>query len=532
MTDIVGAALKSNAWPFAEAKKIIKRIKGQTPAKGYVLFQSGYGPSGLPHIGTFGENARTSMVIHAFKILTENKIPTKLICFSDDMDGLRKVPSNVPNQELLQQNLNLPLTKVPDPYGKFNSFGEHNNNMLKEFLDQFGFEYELYSATEQYKSGRFNETLTKVAENYDKIMKIMLPSLGEERQATYSPFLPISPTTGEVLQVPMQEVDAKAGTITFTDADGQSKTVSIFDGNVKLQWKVDWAMRWAALDVDYEMHGKDLIDSYTLGAKICRVLGGEPPQNLAYELFLDEEGSKISKSKGNGLTMDEWLRYGPEESLAYYMFLKPTTAKRLYFDVIPKHVDEWVSQVEAYHQQSDLTKQMNNPVWHTYNGDVPQISLPVSFSMLLNLASVVHAQDKDILWGFIKTYDSSLNAQNNPLLDRLCQHAVLYYKDRIKPTITYRMPTDAEKKALISLLEKLNTADEQTQGSELQNMVYATGKEFEYENLRDWFKALYEILLGQSQGPRMGSFFALYGLENSKNLIARIIKGEDLNKGV
>lgn len=531
MTDIKGAALKSNAWPFQEAKKIIKRINGKTPDKGYVLFQTGYGPSGLPHIGTFGENARTTMVMHAFKVLTEGKIPTKLICFSDDMDGLRKVPSNVPNQELLQKSLNMPLTKVPDPYQEFGSFGEHNNNRLKAFLDGFGFEYEFRSATQQYQSGLFNETLLKVAENYDKIMAIMLPTLGAERQATYSPFLPISPSTGAVLQVPMEAVDAKAGTITFKDVDGESKTVSVTNGNVKLQWKVDWAMRWVALGVDYEMHGKDLIDSYTLGSKICRVLGGNPPQNLVYELFLDENGSKISKSKGNGLTMEEWLRYGPAESLAYYMFLKPTTAKRLYFDVIPKNVDEWVQQVGAYHEQPDLAKQFNNPVWHIYNGEVPVIDLPVSFSMLLNLASVVHAHDKDILWGFINQYDASLTPENSPLLDRLCQHAVDYYEDRIKPSIVYRAPTAQEVEALKSLLVKLETAEDSADGSALQNMVYATGKEFEYENLREWFLALYEVLLGQSQGPRMGSFFALYGLENSKKLIAQVIAGEDLNKG-
>ncbi len=531
MTDLKGSALKSNAWPFMEAKKIIKRIKNKTPEKGYVLFETGYGPSGLPHIGTFGEVARTTMVIQAFRILTEDKIPTKLICFSDDMDGLRKVPTNVPNQEKLAEALNLPLTKVPDPYELFPSFGEHNNNKLKEFLDAFGFDYTLYSATEQYQSGIFNETLMKVAQNYDKIMNVMLPTLGSERQATYSPFLPISPATGEVLQVAMDAVDAEAGLITFKDVDGQSKTISIKDGNVKLQWKIDWPMRWAALDVDYEMNGKDLIPSYEIGAKICRILGGNPPENLAYELFLDEEGGKISKSKGNGLSMEEWMRYGPWESLSYYMFLKPKTAKRLYFDVIPKAVDEWVQQVGAYHDVDDMTKKMNNPVWHIYNGDVPAIELPVSFGMLLNLASVVHAKDKDILWGFIKTYDASLTPENSPLLDRLCAYAVAYYQDRIEPSISYRMADDKEKEALKFLLEQLKTANAETAASELQNMVYATGKEFGYENLRDWFKALYEILLGQSQGPRMGSFFALYGLENSQKLVEAAANGVDLKKG-
>ncbi len=531
MTDLKGSALKSNAWPFAEAKKIIKRIKNKTPKKGYVLFETGYGPSGLPHIGTFGEVARTTMVIQAFHILTEGKIPTKLICFSDDMDGLRKVPTNIPAQEKLARFLNQPLTKVPDPYGLFPSFGQHNNNKLKEFLDAFGFDYVLYSATEQYQSGAFNEALLKVAENYDKIMKIILPTLGRERQATYSPFLPLSPLTGEVLQVPMKEVNATEGTITFEDVDKELKTISIKNGNVKLQWKIDWAMRWFALGVDYEMNGKDLIPSYELGAKICRLLGGNPPENLTYELFLDEQGGKISKSKGNGLSMEEWLRYGTTESLAYYMFLKPTAAKRLYFDIIPKAVDEWVQQVKAYHATDDRTKKFNNPVWHIYNGHVPIIELPVSFNMLLNLASVVHAKDKGILWGFIRTYDDSLTAENSPLLDRLCAYAVAYYQDRIEPSIQYRKANEKEKEALASLLEKLEKAAPDIEGNELQNMVYATGKEHGYENLREWFKAVYEILLGQSQGPRMGSFFALYGLENSKKLIASAIKNMDINKG-
>ncbi len=531
MTDLKGSALKSNAWPFMEAKKIIKRIKNKIPEKGYVLFETGYGPSGLPHIGTFGEVARTTMVIQAFKILTEGQIPTKLICFSDDMDGFRKVPTNIPNQEKLAKALNLPLTQVPDPYELFPSFGQHNNNKLKEFLDAFNFDYELYSATEQYKSGAFNEALMRVAENYDKIMKVMLPTLGSERQATYSPFLPISPATGEVLQVAMKDVNAQAGTITFEDVDGKDKTISIKDGNVKLQWKIDWPMRWFALDVDYEMNGKDLIPSYEIGAKICRILGSNPPENLPYELFLDELGGKISKSKGNGLSMEEWLRYGPWESLAYYMFLKPTTAKRLYFDVIPKAVDEWVQQVGAYHASEDMSKKFNNPVWHVYNGDVPSIELPVSFAMLLNLASVVHAEDKEILWGFIQTYDADLTPENSPLLDRLCAHAVSYYQDRIKPSITYRIADDKERQALGALLQQMENAPEGISGSELQNIVYAIGKEYGYENLRDWFKALYEILLGQSQGPRMGSFFALYGLENSKKLVAAAAQGGDLNKG-
>jgi lysyl-tRNA synthetase, class I len=297
-------ALKGRAWPFEEARKLLARFNGKTPEKGYALFETGYGPSGLPHIGTFGEVVRTTMVRNAFRAMCD--IPTRLFAFSDDMDGLRKVPDNIPNAELIRPHLGKPLTSVPDPFGTHESFGHHNNARLRAFLDSFGFEYEFQSATECYHSGRFDKTLLRVLDHYDAVINVILPTLGPERRATYSPFLPIDPGTGIVLQVPIVARDVKAGTVTYRDeATGKLVEVPVTGGHCKLQWKADWAMRWVALEVDYEMAGKDLIDSVKLSSQICRVLGGRPPEGFNYELFLDEKGEKISKSKGNGMTVDE-----------------------------------------------------------------------------------------------------------------------------------------------------------------------------------------------------------------------------------
>src|SRR5436189_1487482 len=346
-------AEQSNAWPFEEARKIVARLK-KAP-KDVVIFETGYGPSGLPHIGTFGEVARTTMVRHAFRVLTGDTVKTRLISFSDDMDGLRKVPDNVPNREMMASHLGKPLTRVPDPFSnEYPSFGAANNARLRAFLDRFGFDYEFLSSTECYMSGRFDAALVRVLERFDAVMNIMLPSLREERAQTYSPFLPISPQTGIVLQVPVVAHDATAGTITYEDPDSKERvTTLVTGGRCKLQWKPDWAMRWLALGVDYEMAGKDLIDSVKLSGEINRALGGTPPEGFNYELFLDEKGQKISKSKGNGLTIEEWLRYASPESLWLFMYREPKAAKRLYFDIIPRHVDEYQLLLEAYERQDN-----------------------------------------------------------------------------------------------------------------------------------------------------------------------------------
>jgi lysyl-tRNA synthetase class 1 len=509
--------LTPKAWPFQEAQALLERIGNKVPEKGYVLFETGYGPSGLPHIGTFGEVARTTMVMTAFQKLSD--IPVRLFCVSDDMDGMRKIPDNVPDPESLKPYMNMPLTKVPDPFGTHESYGHNMNARLRAFLDTFGFSYEFKSATDLYKEGVYDDMLKLAAQRFDKIMKLMLPTLGEERQKTYSPFLPVSPTTGEILYVPMKAVDAEAGTVTFDDVNGEEVTVPVTGGNVKMQWKPDMGMRWAALNVDYEMYGKDHLVNGKLYSAICKILGEEPPQQFSYELFLDEKGEKISKSRGNGLTIDEWLTYAPQESLALYMYLAPKKAKRLYFDVIPKHVDEYLTWLEKYPQQSEA-EQLENPVWHIHGGKVPAPEVSgLSFSLLLNLASVCNPEDKSILWGFISRYAPQATPENAPLLDQLAGYAVRYYNDFVKPHKQYRDATDAEKAALRELQEALKNAPADADASALQTEVFTVGKNHGYENLREWFKALYEILLGQDQGPRMGSFIALYGRDETIALI-------------
>ncbi|HYD30090.1 MAG TPA: lysine--tRNA ligase [Azospirillaceae bacterium] len=523
MTSGRDMALQAKAWPFEEARKLVARAKGQAPAKGYVLFETGYGPSGLPHIGTFGEVARTTMVRQAFARMSD--IPTRLFAFSDDMDGLRKVPTNIPNQEMVAQHLGKPLTKVPDPFGEYESFGHHNNAMLRRFLDRFGFEYEFQSSTDWYMSGRFDEALLKVLRHYDEIMAVMLPTLGEERRQTYSPFLPVSPTTGKVLQVPVLERNADAGTIVFEDEDGKKTEVPVTGGHVKLQWKPDWGMRWYALGVDYEMAGKDLISSVDLAGKICRILGGRPPEGFNYELFLDDKGEKISKTKGNGLSIDEWLHYAPPESLALYMFQKPKTAKRLYFDVIPRAVDEYLTFAEKLPTEEDPARKLENPAWHIHNGNPPPARSPISFNILLNLAAAANAENKDVMWGFISRYAPEASPETMPFLDRLVGYAVTYYQDQIKPTKRYRAPTDVERAALEDLLARLGKLPAEATAEAIQGEVYEVGKTHPFVELKAWFGALYEVLLGQATGPRMGSFIAIYGLEETKALIREKLAG-------
>jgi lysyl-tRNA synthetase class 1 len=536
--DLVEAARVSKAWPFEEARKLVKRIEKRDPGRP-VLFETGYGPSGLPHIGTFGEVARTTMVRTAFRLITEDKIPTRLLCFSDDMDGMRKIPENVPDKSFLEPHLHKPLTSVPNPFGgDYDSFAAHNNAMLRRFLDTFGFNYEFASATEYYKSGKFDEILLKAAEKYQAIMDVMLPTLGAERQATYSPFLPISPTSGRVLYVPMKDVDAKNGTITFADEDGTDITLPVTGGNVKLQWKPDFGARWAALDVDFEMFGKDHGPNMAVYDRICQVLGGRPPEHYVYELFLDENGEKISKSKGNGLTIDEWLTYAPTESLSLYMFQKPRTAKKLYFDVIPKAVDEYYTFAQKY-PSMPIEQQLGNPSWHIHSGNVPAIDLPVPFSMLLNLVSASNAENKDVLWAFISRYAPGVTPENHPELDALVGYAIRYFDDFVKPTKSFRAPDEVERAALEQLDAQLAALPADADGAVIQDAALDVARAIErYQDHKKkspdggpgvsvaWFQALYQVLLGQERGPRFGSFVALYGIDETRTLIEKALKGE------
>ncbi len=557
-------AHEARAWPFEQARNLVARLlrarldgeardlAGSLIAEGKigqavdaapelrrpVVFQTGYGASGLPHIGTFNEVARTTMVIQAFRALTEDTIPTRLISFSDDMDGLRKVPDNVPNREALAEDLGKPLTRVRDPFGEFPSFGDHNNARMRAFLDEHGFNYEFFSATECYRTGLFDQTLRRVLERFDKVQGVMLPTLGPERRATYSPFLPISPKTGHVLQVPTRERHVDRGTIVFEDEDGTLTEIPVTGGAVKLQWKPDWACRWTALDVDYEMAGKDLIDSVKVSSRICSILGGTPPEGFNFELFLDENNQKISKSRGNGLTLEEWRRYGTPESLVYYLFQSPRSAKKLSFDVIPKAADEYLQQLDAYNRPvvraaDDLARPANrldNPVWSVHGGAPPETGSPVSFSLLLNLVSAANASDKAILWGFVGRLYPDATPKSEPLLDRLAGYAINYYEDFVRPAKTFRAPDDRERAAFADLLARLEALPADCKDAEtIQNEVYAAGKDAGFEPLRAWFGALYEVLLGQSQGPRFGSFAAIFGLAETKALIARALAGEDLS---
>jgi len=523
LAEFCAAAEMSKAWPFAEARALRERCGGAAPEKGFLLLETGYGPSGLPHIGTFAEVARSSMVRHAVAVLTG--LETKLVCFSDDMDGLRKVPDNVPNPAMVERHLGKPLSRIPDPFGTHESFAAHNNARLRGFLDHFGFDYEFYSATDCYAAGLFDATLQAVLAHYDEIVEVVLPTLGPERRKTYSPFLPISPKTGAVLQVPLEERDPEAGTITFCDEDGERVTVPVTGGNVKCQWKVDWAMRWHALGVDYEMAGKDLIDSVKLSSQIRRILGSRPPEGFSYELFLDENGEKISKSKGNGLSMDDWLTYAGSKTLAFYMYQSPRKAKKLYFDIIPKTVDEYYAHLRKYHDQAP-EERLSNPVYHVHLGDVPALELPVSFNLLLNLVSAAHAPDKATLWGFVSRYAPGAGPDTHPELDRLMDYALRYYADFVAPTKRLRAPEPAERAAMEDLLSRLEALEETAEGETIQTEVYAVGKAHGFQPLRAWFKTLYETLLGQSQGPRFGSFAALYGLANTQALIRRALAGE------
>ena len=512
---------KTNAWPFVEAKKLLRERKSFIEKKGKIILQTGYGPSGLPHIGTFGEVARTSMMVNALKQLTE--IPTEIITFSDDMDGLRKVPENVPNQKLLEDNLHKPLTQVPDPFDKFQSFGEHNNEMLKDFLNSFNFNYTFKSSTSLYKSGFFNSTLQLILENYDGIMNIILPTLGKERQKTYCPFLPICPESGHVLEIPVLEIDKNKSKIIF-DNKGKKLEKSILDGNCKLQWKVDWAMRWYALEIDFEMYGKDLIESAILSAKIIKLIGKNNPSGFAYELFLDEKGEKISKSKGNGITIDQWLKYASPESLSLYMYQNPKRAKKLYKEIVPKAVDEYLEFIEKAKKQDELQILMN-PVWHVHNGFIPNEDTIMSFSMLLNLVETSNADSKELLWKFVKKYKKNIEEKNYPIFDALIGYAIKYFNDVIKSQKKYKTPNEEEKLALEALINTLEKCNDQMSPEDIQTLIYSTGKDNGYsENLRDWFKLIYEVVFGDENGPRMGFFISFFGVNETKELIIKKIK--------
>tara|TARA_Y100000591_G_scaffold303947_1_gene300207 strand:- start:1293 stop:2855 length:1563 start_codon:yes stop_codon:yes gene_type:complete len=511
----------TSSWPFVEVRKLLKDRESIIKKKNKITFQTGYGPSGLPHIGTFGEVARTTMMINALNHI--QKIDHELITFSDDMDGLRKVPDNIPNVEILKNNIGKPLTEIPDPFKKFNSFGEHNNAMLIEFLKRFNFKFNFKSSTENYKKGVFNNSLKRVLEKYDEIMNIILPTLRKERRKTYCPFLPICPNTGKVLEIPLISMNKTNGTVVFNN-NGEKIETDILDGKCKLQWKVDWAMRWFTFDVDFEMYGKDLTESAILSSKICKALGKVPPNGFAYELFLDEKGEKISKSKGNGISIEQWLRYASPESLALYMYPNPKRAKKLYSEVVPKTVDDYLSYIEKFSSQN-LKDQLLNPVWHVHNGNPPNEKIIMPFSMLLNLVGSSNANSKQILWKFINRFHKEIKPVDYKILDGLTEYAINYFKDKVEPNKKFKKPNDTEKKALFNLVKKLQELDQSLLPEEIQTYVYTVGKENGYEkNLRDWFKLIYEVVFGEENGPRLGFFISFFGLNETIELIKDKLK--------
>lgn len=513
--EVKSVFLQSRAWPFVEAGKILKKIGYTVPKKGYVLFETGYGPSGLPHIGTFGEVVRTTMIRKAFTLMSD--IPTRLFCFSDDMDGMRKIPDTILDKERYKAYMDLPLTKVPDPFHTDKSFGHNMNARLRKFLDTFGFEYEFQSATDYYHNGLFNDALMNVLRNYDQIMKVMLPTLGAERRATYSPFLPICKKSGKVLQVPIIDMDIGIGTVSYRDLDGELCTNSVKDGHCKLQWKPDFGMRWAALNVDFEMYGKDHLVNGPIYSKICEILGGKPPHQMFYELFLDEQGQKISKSKGNGLTIDEWLRYAPRDSLTFFMYTNPQKAKKLYFDVIPKNVDEYILSLNSYHNETIEEKKLSNPVFHINKEIIIEEEIKINYSLLINLVVACKAYDKEIIWKYLQKFDKNYYEGYNAFVDGMVIGAVNYYHDFIKPHLCYRGANDLEKRALLDLAAALKFMENE-EATTIQNTIYDIGKKYNFD-LKEWFQALYEILLGSSSGPRFGSFIKLYGVKQTITLI-------------
>ena len=569
---INSAVLCSKAWPFVEARKIQDRLRQESERAGSrelparkVLFETGYGPSGLPHIGTFGEVLRTSMVRRAFSRLSPDH-PSELVCFSDDMDGFRKVPDSAPEPEMLRAHLGKPLSSVPDPYGCHPSYASHNNELLKGFLDRFGFSYSFKSSTDCYQSGAFDAGLRRVLECYDRVLELMRDTLGDERRATYSPFLPICAESGVVLQAKVLETDAKRGVILYEDATGRARETSVYGGRCKLQWKPDWAMRWYVLGIDYEMYGKDLIPSATLSHKIASILGagggssasaekdstknsnkgpnkssGEDkhyraPVGFAYELFLDERGEKISKSRGNGLTVDDWLRYGSEDSLAYYMYRKPRTAKRLFFDCIPRCLDEYLIERGKYDEERDIGKRLDSAIFHIEKPILTKLPTGLSFPLLQNLVTALGLQsdalagsglDAGDAWRSVlsSSLSAEISADEQSSLHLLWGYALSYDRDFVRPSSSPRAASSAERVALQSLVLRLRQLPIDSDVETIQTAVYEVGMASGYDGrLRDWFRALYEILLGQSTGPRFGGFLKLYGLPSGITMIERALR--------
>ena len=508
------------AWPFTEAQKILKKIENNRE-KININFETGYGPSGVPHIGTFAEVLRTNMVRNALKKI--NNCQSKLITFSDDLDALKKVPEDYPFPEKLSKYINFPLSSIPDFTGKYASYADRNNNLLKEFLNQFNFDYEFISSTEKYKSGDFDQCLLKILENYENISNIILPTLRKERRESYSPFLPICKETGKVLEVSITLVSKEDGIIAYRNHNNKLVETLVTKGNCKLQWKVDWAMRWSALDIDYEMYGKDLIPSFELSKQIAAYINKKVPINMSYELFLDQNGEKISKSKGNGLSIEEWMMYGTKESLALFMYQNPRRAKRLYFDCIPKSMDEYKKNHAGFFHKEHA--QPESPIWHIHEGFIPNYTYPIEFSNLINLVTALNTSDKDTIYNFCLLYiKRKLKQEEQNDLRLIIKLAINYFQNFILPRLKKRKPIQIEKEAIFNLIREIRKSKTELSSEEYQSLIYKYGKQIYPESLRSWFLSLYQILFGSENGPRLGSLFYLYKKEKVIKILEEVIE--------
>ncbi|MFH2218432.1 MAG: lysine--tRNA ligase [Pseudomonadota bacterium] len=508
-------------WPFKEADKLRKRYT-ETPNIP-VRFETGFGPSGMPHIGTFAEVARTTWVRHAFEFLT--RWPTQLIAFSDDMDGLRKVPLNLPQQEMLTENLGRPLCRIPDPFGECESYSAYMNNKLREFLDSYSFDYTFQSSHEAYTRGDFNDGLSVILQKVEDVKAIILPTMSEAKRANWSPFFPICENCGRINSTQVTGYDIENNAIDYSceQEEGEVKscghkgTASIFNGKVKVGWKIDWALRWYSYDIGYEMYGKDLIESARLSGKICRLMGKQPPTGLFYELFLDAKGRKISKSVGKGLTIDSWMSYAPLESLLFYIFQNPKQAKRLFWGIVPRSVDDYLSNLIQY-RSMDPEDHPESTIWHLFNkGEtVPSYNAAINFSLINNLISAVGADDIDLILEYLKRYDSSMEKYGTVIED-LVKKAMNYYRDFILPDKKYRTPTEKEKKMFNALRNELAEYDGDDE-NELQSLPFNVVRAFD-ESPKNFFKMFYEVLFGQERGPRFGTFVRLVGKEKALSLL-------------
>ncbi len=519
-------------WPFVESRRILDRL--ERLGKSSVTAETGYGPSGLPHIGTFGEVARTSFVLQALATVAP-KVESRIIAFSDDMDGLRDVPKNLPNGQMLTSHLGKPLTAIPDPFGQEKSFAHYMNHRLRDFLDSYGFRYQFASSTESYASGVFDEGLRRIMGNYDAIRDLFTATIAEEKRAAWSPFFPICESCGRVYSTRVTELDTKGFRVAYAcDAPlagkygscGHTGSTSVLGGTCKVGWKVDWALRWFSLGIDYEMHGEDLLDSARLSSKIVKILGGEPPELFKYELFLDEKGKKISKKIGNGISLEQWLRFAPVDSLLYIMYVKPQQAKKMGLPILPEILDQYLELVAEYDGAEDSPVPFISRLSHGAHAGKLEGQKTITYSLILELILALNQDDPRIVRDYLLKYQPAI-AGNVAYYEELIKDALAYYREVLLPSRKAEPADhlmDDTLRALRDELARLEAAGTAPDADALQTMAFQLAKDRDVK-MKDWFRALYRVFLGQSQGPRIGSFIALLGYKDCiERLEAHLVK--------